>query len=172
MRTDILTVITLFFFSVLFWSCNKTSTKKEERPDIIGKVTNQTGCADRVKTSDNLIADSNQSCIIYTFNAENEKLSILHENAGFNCCPGEINCRISFSNDTIVVEELEEYPMCDCNCLFNLEIEINGVLPSKYYLKFIEPYAGDQLKLEFEIDLLNHPSAEYCVERNMYPWGL
>jgi hypothetical protein len=53
-----------------------------------------------------------------------------------------------------------------------MDIEITGIKAGEYFVKFIEPYCGDQKKLEFLIDLHQNSSGEYCVERDQYPWGI
>jgi len=172
LKTRSLTTFAYFILILLATSCNKNTGETEEQPGVTIIVKNLSECLDLIKTTGSLQADSNQCCIIYNYNTENNRLNITHENAGFNCCPGEITCAISFSNDTITIEEIPEYAICNCECLFNLEIEVNGVLSKSYFLKFIEPYAGDQEKLEFIIDLQQQFSGEYCVERDQYPWGI
>jgi hypothetical protein len=42
----------------------------------------------------------------------------------------------------------------------------------QYTIKFIEPYASEQLPLLFGIDLKENSSGEYCVVREGYPWGM
>jgi hypothetical protein len=99
-------------------------------------------------------------------------LTINHINAGFNCCPGNISCTNIINNDTIVISEKEESALCDCNCLFDLEIEISGLENKKYFLKFEEPYLHNQDELFFELNLSNQTNGTHCVERLQYPWGL
>lgn len=172
MKTNLLFLITFSFFIFFICSCNKNSAEQEEQPEVTGKIISYSDCLDHLKMADQTMADSNLSCIIYDYDPVSKKLNLTHENAGFNCCPGAITSTISFSGDTIVILESEEYAICNCNCLFNLEIELNGLLSKTYFVKFIEPYVKDQEKLEFSIDLQQQPSGEYCVERNQYPWGI
>jgi len=108
----------------------------------------------------------------YSFNANTNTLTITHINAGFNCCPDSLYCKISKNIDTIIIQEFEKIPQCNCNCLYDLDIEINGVESKKYQIKFVEPYVGEQGKLEFEIDLKNNEIGSYCVTRKQYPWGI
>lgn len=172
MKSKLTTILTLFILVILTYSCEKNSNESEDQPEINGKVLSRSECKSQFKDLSTSDADSNQSCIAYNNDAENKRLSIIHENAGFNCCPGEVTCGISFSNDTITIEEIPQSAMCNCDCLFDLEIEVNGVLGKAYFLKFVEPYVGDQEKLEFMIDLQQIPTGQYCVERNQYPWGI
>jgi hypothetical protein len=171
MKTKLTTILPVFILIFLFCACNKNTGEKETQLEITGIVISQSDCLSKIKELSASEADSNQSCIVYNYDAANKRLNITHGNAGFNCCPGAVTCAISFSNDTITIEEIPEYAICNCDCLFNLEIEVNGVLSKTYYLEFVEPYVGDQEKLEFMIDIPNQTSGEYCVERNEYPWG-
>jgi len=171
MKTRLTTVLTFFILIFLFSSCTKNSSEQEQS-EVTGKILNRSECKSHFNAMTASGADSNQSCIVYTYDTKNKRLNITHENAGFNCCPGEVTCTISFSNDTITFEEIPEYAICNCDCLFDLEIEVNGILGKTYFLNFIEPYAGDQEKLQFTIDLRQQPSGKHCVERNEYPWGI
>ena len=168
----IIFVLTATIFTLFFNGCEKEKEEEPEQMTISGNVINHTDCKS-FKSVSNIdeVADT-LSCIDYTFYQTENKLFLKHINTGFNCCPGELTCEISFSSDTIIIREFEEAAYCDCNCLFDLEIEINGIESKKYYLKFIEPYCGDQEKLFFEIDLSNNSQGTYCVFRDQYPWGL
>lgn len=149
--------------------CDKNN-EETTQPQVEGSLINHSDCISfKTRPAD---ADSNESCIEYTFDSTSNKLLLKHLNAGFNCAPGELSCEITFSNDTIFVEEFETWAIANCNCLFNLDIEINGIKAKRYYLKMIEPYIQGQETLEFYIDLKQTSSGEYCVERYKYPWGI
>lgn len=162
------TLLSLVFTVFLFSACEKVNEEKK----INGTVISQSDCK-AFKTGNNasVVADT-LSCVSYRFNSTENKLLLTHQNTGFNCCPGEISCKISFDNDTILIAEFEETNACDCNCLFDIDIDISGIEDKVYFLKFIEPYCGEQEKLEFEIDLSNKPDGTYCAYRNSYPWGI
>jgi hypothetical protein len=117
------------------------------------------------------VADSNESCIEYEYFLQQNKLFLKHINAGFNCCPEDIYCTLTVTNDTIKIQEFEMKQLCSCECLFDLDMEISGIFAGQYHLIVQEPYCGDQEKLDFTIDLYEDPSGNYCVERNVYPWG-
>lgn len=159
----------LLFISILLNGCNKNNNESMNQvPE--GKLISHSECKNlNQKTTDDR---NNESCVEYTFQAEEEKLILMHINSGFNCCPGDLSCIVHIANDTIVIEELESEASCDCECLFDMDIEITGIKASEYFVKFIEPYCGDQKKLEFLIDLQQNSSGEYCVERDQYPWGI
>jgi hypothetical protein len=99
-------------------------------------------------------------------------LTVKHINAGFNCCPDSLYCKVDLEGDTILIQELENSTLCHCNCLYDLVIEIKGIDLKKYHVKFIEPYVADQNKLLFEIDLTEDSTGSYCVTRQQYPWGI
>jgi len=112
------------------------------------------------------------SCVEYSFDVINNKLSLTHINAGFNCCPDSLYCSITASNDTIIIREFEKKAQCNCDCIYDLYMEVNDIEEGKYQVKFIEPYAGDMEPLTFEIDLKKETEGSFCVVRNGYPWGM
>ncbi|MFY9151645.1 MAG: hypothetical protein WAO52_06515 [Prolixibacteraceae bacterium] len=112
-----------------------------------------------------------QSCVEFSYNQALKILTLKHINAGFNCCPDSLSCTVTFRNDTIFIQEYEKNMGCKCNCLYDLDMEIEGVEPGKYLLKLIEPYAMEQQQLCFEVDLKNQNQGSYCVSRLIYPWG-
>ena len=152
------------------------SCKKEKVSDkqliLSGKVVSNSEC--KSLKSARIMSDTPDtiSCVNYSYNAKNNKLSMDHINAGFNCCYDSLYCTITQSGDTIIVQEFEAKSQCDCDCLFDLSIELNGVDAKQYQIKFIEPYCGDQEKLDFGIDLASSPEGSFSVTRKEYPWGL
>jgi hypothetical protein len=138
---------------------------------ITGSVTDHSDCKLFQASNLKFTEPDTFSCINYTYDWVNSKLSIQHVNAAFNCCPKEIYCKIFTHNDTIVIQELEKEQACNCLCLFDLNVEVNNVDQPKYVLKFIEPYAEGQKELIFSIDLTSGNVGEYCVDRHGYPWG-
>ena len=171
MKTIYLLSIVLMFIVLLFIGCEK---KNNENPNesINGKLINYSDCKSFKSTvlkSDN---EKNESCIEYFYDSQNKRLQLNHINAGFNCCPDILYCNIIVPNDSIIISEFEKNALCHCNCLYDLEIEINGIESKKYFIRIIEPYCGNQTKLNFEIDLISCNEGMYCVNRNNYPWGL
>ena len=114
---------------------------------------------------------SGDDCIEYTYDGANV-LAIKHMNAGFNCCPEKVSADFVIAGDTIKITEKEKSAQCDCCCLFDLDYSISNISPGKYFIKVSEPYAGEGVKLEFEIDLRAQTSGCYCVQRDYYPWGM
>ncbi len=154
---------------ILNWSCSKDDPLS---PSKIEEVqTSQTSCKGTKSASINNSVLANKSCIEYSYNFEKKELAIEHINAGFNCCPGEIHCQVSISGDTIIVSEYEEGALCNCNCLYDLTISITTIEPESYILKFEEPYCGEQEKLISKIDLNKSLTGQFCVNRDIYPWG-
>ena len=163
-----------FVFPLLFLLMQMSCNESETIPELSGMLISHSGCKNDLKAKDmatGTIADT-LSCIKYSYDPAAGVLSLSHINAGFNCCPGELYCDVSLNSDTIVVEEKEKEAMCDCDCLYDLTIEVNGVQDKKYVIRFIEPYAATSAKLIFEIDLPSAQTGSCCVIRKSYPWGM
>ena len=170
MRSIKLRITIFLFIGVFVLAC-----EKEENPpvEITGQLISNTLCKDFLKSAaQGLPTPDTLSCIAYTYNKADSILTIRHINAGFNCCPEELSCTIVTRGDTIIIQEFEKFSMCDCDCLYDLDILINGVLDKKYKIKMIEPYARAQEDLFFEIDLSVEVSGSFCVVRKRYPWGI
>jgi hypothetical protein len=160
-------IIILGFTSLhQFNSCKKAESNITELNAI--EVT-KTGC----KTEFLIYADSsNQDCINYRFN--NNTLHIKHINAAFNCCPNKVYVIANISNDTIKITEKEVLSQpCKCNCLYDIEYNIQNVPDSSYVVIINEPYVSDQTE---KIIFTTYPSisstGDFCKTRNIYPWGL
>ena len=147
-------------------------TQQPKNLNLSISLTGQTDCKSNKSAEINQTVTNSQSCIEYSFDQGAKKLSLKHINAGFNCCPGKISFLVSYRNDTIIIQELEEKSLCNCNCIFDLDMVVNGVESGKYQLRVIEPYAENQAKLSFELDLQNRKQGSWCVTRTQYPWGL
>jgi hypothetical protein len=158
-------VIVISIISITFFiSCNKTDSIITDQNTI--EIT-KTGC----KT--HLLTDSfNQDCIEYSFH--NNTLHIKHINAAFNCCPNKVYAVASIANDTILITEKELLSQpCKCNCLYDIEYEINNVIDSSYIIVIKEPYVLDEAeKLIFNIYPQSASAGSFCKTRNTYPWGL
>lgn len=139
--------------------------------DISGSLTHNSECKSFIAGNLKFDTADTLSCVHYTYNPLDHKLIMVHYNAGFNCCPGELSCEVSIAGDTIIITEFEKEQMCNCNCLFDLDIELNNVDQENYMVKFIEPYAEGQAQLLFDMDLSSSSEGEYCVVRKGYPWG-
>jgi hypothetical protein len=151
---------------MLVTGCNE---KEKANPETVsGKIIGNSDC----KSNRKIDTTSNFSCAEYIYNESGKVLMLKHINTGFNCCPDLFYCTVSLKSDTIVISEFENSSLCDCNCLYDMDIEIKGVESKSYQIKFIEPYCGDQEKLEFPVNLAVLPQGSYCVTRTNYPWGI
>jgi hypothetical protein len=157
----------IVFITLLMFSCEKS-----QQLTLTGKYLSHSVCkrglipaSTRLNTSDSL------SCVEFSFDNLNNKLIIKHVNAGFNCCQDSIYCDISLDGDTIKIVESDQNPRCKCECLYDLDFEINGVTTKKYLIALIEPNVGDQDNINFEMDLAKDKEGSYCVTRKGYPWG-
>ena len=164
------TIILLLISLSLLVSCNNDDDTHPS-DDANGILTGFTTC----KSEKNFYAtdsiENNQSCVEYSF--ENDILFLKHVNAGFNCCPGILSADFIIDNSIITISESEEAPLCNCNCLYDLEMEISGLISGIYTIKFVEPYWSDSVgSINFVINLNDSLSGSYCVARNNYPWGI
>lgn len=166
-----LTFKTLIILSLLvFTGCEEEPVKTVE--PVLGELTAYSDCLNTKSISNTYNAASNFSCVYYQL--ENGKLKINHLNAGFNCCTEGITADLTIDGDTIHISEAENNALCNCNCLYNLEIELHNIGFGIYRLVFHEPYAdpNQMAQLDFIINTSDSLTGEICVERNMYPWGL
>jgi len=161
-------IITLTLLIV--YSCDKDNNGNYDLT-INGALINNSDCKNLKSARLDFNISNSSSCINYVFDASANKLNLTHINAGFNCCPDSIYCVISLNSDTIIIQEFEKNFHCNCCCLYDLEIEINGIDTKKYKVKLIEPYSGEQEKIIFKLNLNRDIEGSYCVTRNKYPWG-
>ncbi|MBN1925010.1 MAG: hypothetical protein JW798_04175 [Prolixibacteraceae bacterium] len=163
-------VILNFAFFLLLTACDKEP--QEKGPTLItGELISDTGCKSFGKSVS--LEDEKPdtlSCIEYSFDETTRVLSINHINAGFNCCPESLYCSVSCHEDTILIEEHETEGLCDCLCLFDLEIEVAGVVPGEYVIQVIEPYNHEEEELVFNVNLESQKEGAYCAVRKKYPW--
>jgi len=162
--------ILFFLFLIgLLISC----TKVPENPVVMNPTIRLLGIpqCNHLKLA-NAIAETHnsQSCVEFVFDQESKKLSLKHLNAGFNCCPESLWCTVVYRNDTIIVQEYEKSLGCKCNCLYDLNLELEDIEPGKYQLRMIEPYIGTQQSLVCLLDLQTKKQGSFCVSRTNYPW--
>jgi hypothetical protein len=115
---------------------------------------------------------SDSSCVCYSYNIHDKKLILNHINAAFNCCPGKIYCDVQIKGDTISLKEKEEKAICDCDCLYDVDIIVPEIEKKRYVIDLHEPYCRDQERILFEIDLTQIETGVFCVERTLYPWSI
>ncbi|TSA36880.1 MAG: hypothetical protein D4R64_06560 [Porphyromonadaceae bacterium] len=116
---------------------------------------------------------SDQDCIQYTW-VSGDTLIIKHMNAGFNCCPDGFRVELKIVGDTLVITEVENASMCDCNCLFDLNYNLTGISKDTWWIRIEEPYVQqpEEKKILFKTELRKNPDGEFCVTRTGYPWKL
>lgn len=151
---------------IIVGSCSTESENSESmnlRINILGNP--QCNHSKSVQTS------VSQSCVEYAFDRDNGKLILRHLNAPFNCCPDSLWCTVILKNDTIIIQEFEKNKGCKCDCLYDLDLEVEGIEPGKYQMQLIEPYVEELNEICFEMDLLNHKQGFHCVTRTQYPYG-
>jgi len=139
-----------------------------ESPEISGSLVNSSQCKTNKSASPAGLASDTQSCVEYSYNRSAQKLSLKHINTAFNCCPGKLSCTITVKGDTLVIAESAKEALCDCMCLYDLEIEVKNLASGKYEIKFAGPYRGAEPHIQFEVDLASHPEGNYCVNRSGY----
>ncbi len=169
-KSFIITITSIIIFAILS-ACGKFCESNQHLAS--GRVVGHTSCKAQ-KTMDlteTEISDT-LSCIRYAFDKSSGILSVIHENAGFNCCPGYLHCQTKLNGDTLIIEEYEKEAACRCLCLYDMEIEIRGMKAKKYLVKIVEPYLHDQPGLVFRIDLAFEPTGRHCVVRKQYPWRI
>jgi hypothetical protein len=165
MKSNTLLFLPFLIFSLLPSGCETENQK------ITATLIDHSDCKGLKSASADEVPNT-QSCINYIYDGITGILSVKHVNAGFNCCPGKLTCSVGTVGDTLVITEHEQSPMCNCDCLFDLDIEVSSLPDTQYVIKVVEPYCGDQQKLIFNVDLEKEPSGSFCATRNQYPWGM
>lgn len=155
-----------FFIALLLQGCNNAEHQ------IVGQLISHTTCKSSKTPAIYAETPDTLSCMNYYYDSHGKILLLDHINAGFNCCPGEITCSFSESGDTITITEREQSSLCDCNCLFDLKIELGNIESRAYVIKVIEPYCGKQEKLVFTFDPDVSSAGSVCAKRKLYPWGM
>ncbi len=164
----LLAIIFLFLFS-----CEKNQNHSSSAlKDMDGEVISHSTCKSFKTGSPGENISDTMSCVQYVYIESTKTLKLKHINAGFNCCPDSLYCNVTLNKDTIIVEEHEIHALCNCNCLFDLDIVIKNCPAKMYKIKIIEPYSQNQKSLFHTIDLSANPTGTYCVKRTKYPWGM
>jgi len=144
----------------------------ERQPDGVMYLTSDSDLicksGGELKTNDPV---ASQSCIRYEFDGDST-LYMVHYNAGFNCCPGQIVVNMEVKGDSILITEDDLVSECRCNCLFHVNLTVHNLNRTKYHVKVIEPLARVDNLLTFDLDLKKNPTGQACVERDYYPWNL
>ena len=114
-------------------------------------------------------AAADQGCLQWDYNQG--RLTLTHQNAGFNCC-SIIDGTVTIDGDEITIEESETGAMCDCLCLYDLEFIIDNLPADTYTITVIEPYLNESdPPMSFRINLEYQSSGLRCLPRLYYPWN-
>lgn len=105
MKTRYLPAIMVIFINVFLIGCEN----EENDPSINGSLINHTDCKTFKSAVIGINNGNSESCIEYSYDSQNRILQLKHINAGFNCCPDSLYCKISLSNDTILGNNIQIY---------------------------------------------------------------
>lgn len=170
MKTYLISIMLIIAIGLV--SCDN-NTLKTNQSEIKGELVFSSSCKnDAIILSDSVSIPDTLSCVYYSYDKANMKLNIKHINSAFNCCPELLSCDFSLKGDTILIKEKEAAALCNCICLYDLNMAISGIELKKYILKFDEPYFSENERISFEIDLKQESTGEYCLIRKFYPYGL
>jgi hypothetical protein len=112
-----------------------------------------------------------KDCIEYDYDGLST-LALRHVNAGFNCGPYGFPIEVRVQGNVITVDELGVDGDADCNCLFDVDLEVVDLPPGTYEVRVLEPILRfGAAPLEFGLDLSEPVTGRYCVHRDFYPWG-
>ncbi len=155
-------------------SC-ESNTKSEAKLELAGAISAFSGCKYLNKTTGlskiiETLPDT-LAAVEYFYDGESQ-LILTHINAGFNCCPGELYTEIINTDGDIMIEEFETEAACKCNCLYDLKIVIDDIVPGNYSFTIIEPYLPDDNEIiTFVLGLNNEDEGIIKFKRRGYPWG-
>ncbi len=175
--------------SLLAYSCSDDITPPgDDVPThVSGMLVQTTGCKENIYGLGDLAAPAVFDCITWDWDGS-DTLSVVHTNAGLNCCPGTIVGHVHAIYYEATVEgpheahlagfeitetEGDDAIMCHCLCLYDLTYAITGIEGGVLWIRFIEPYLPEGAEpLYITIDLDAEPTGTHCVQRDTYPWGL
>lgn len=166
MKHPTLSMLLLMLMFALF------ACKSEDEPAINGIPIPGATCNSYKNSPDTLSIPGNQSCVYYQYDPATKQLTLNHINAGFNCCPGTVYYNPTIGDSLITIHEFETSGLCDCSCLYDLNMILPNIEAQSFTVKFMEPYQHGQAELIFAIDLENDVEGYYCVSRDNYPWGI
>ena len=161
MRSRIFLLVPIISLLAVSWiACER---QNHMGPLSIG-VTSDMVCRgnDPLKTSDTV---SEKSCIHYSFDGDS-LLTMMHYNAGFNCCPESFAVDIEVKGDSLIIREDDARHGCKCNCLYNLDIRVRNLPADTYHVRIVESYVNYSWPLLiFDLDLKKKPEGDFCVTR-------
>ena len=141
-------------------------------PPVYGEMLPLTGCKP-TETPAASAVDSlplGSSCVIWDYDGQG-LLTLQHYNAGLNCCPvGQ--AVISVNGGEIEIDETVVDGLCDCICLFDVDLQVFNLPVGEYTIVVREPYwQAPQETFEFTVDLTATPTGMVCDYRDSYPWA-
>ena len=166
--------IAILSVALLAHSCSDEITPPGDRvpSHIAGTLVQTTGCKEDVYGLGGVLT-TDSDCIWWDWDGS-DILSVVHINAGLNCCPGTIVGLVSVNGSDVTIEESEgdDALLCHCLCLYDLSYEISSVSGGEITITFVEPYIPEGAEiLTVTIDLDAEPTGTHCVHRDTYPWG-
>ncbi len=173
-RLGLVAALVVFLSLIQIQGCGSDTSGPEDVGGGVmrGSLVSATSCKDPEFLGTDA-APADLDCINWDYGSSGD-LSIIHVNAGLNCCPGRIQADIMIRGDSILVKEDEgedSYP-CRCLCLYDLEYEFTGIDEGTYTVIFIEENLPDGDKpLAVTVDLAAEPEGSLCLPRTNYPWG-
>ncbi len=67
---------------------------------------------------------------------EGNSIFVTHMNATYNCCPDDIDVKLSSQGSILRLDEKEILTTpCDCMCCYNIYTEIAGLTPGEYTIE-------------------------------------
>lgn len=172
--------ILCFFFCLSFvFGCGNSSSSTPQGSKNLTILKDCIGEASAIQrnTSETILSDTERSTdkTYVSFLYKNGSVVLTHLNAAFNCCPSKIDALVEINGSTIIVREEETFGagICECNCLYDLEIELSNIDPKMYTVEIIEPYVTTyDDPIEIDIDFSATTEGAYSFKRNSYPWGI
>lgn len=144
-----------------------------ERPDHMGALSISVSSDMTCKSTGPLKSNDpapETSCIKYSYDGDS-LLTMVHYNAGFNCCPESFIVDIELKGDSLIIREDDAKHGCKCNCLYDLDLSVRNLRSGTYHVKIVESSANAGWpQLVFDMDLALRPIGEFCVTRNEGWW--
>ncbi len=160
--------LTILLLSVFLLASCELFRDKAVRIESLSDMECKSGSGNLLKSD---APGPDQTCVDYSFD-QDSTLTIMHYNAGFNCCPGAILTDVSVEGDSLIIIEKGREVGCKCNCLFHVEMKVYNLKPKVYHVRFDEDLVvPDSLRLVFDIDLKHETAGSECVTRTLDPWG-
>jgi len=157
-----LTLVTSFWLSCARQDHNGAALSVTNSSDMMCRAN------DPLKSND---PAPESSCINFSYDGDS-LLTMMHYNAGFNCCPERFTVDIEVKGDSLIIREAELKQGCKCNCLFNLEIKVHNLPADTYHVRFVEPCVNHSIsRLIFDLDLKKEPVGQFCVTRPEGWWN-